>query len=63
MYDYETLQERTRERGERLAREAYAERLACQARGRRQRRRRRLALEAAYGLLTGARRQATRAGT
>ena len=58
MYEYEALRERTRERQEQLRGEARAERLAYEARGRRQHRRRRLALGAAYELLLGARRQA-----
>ena len=57
MYDYETLQERTRERGEQLTREACAERLARQARGRRHRRRQRFALDAAFGFFRGSRGQ------
>jgi hypothetical protein len=55
MFEFETLQERTRERRERLEREACAERLARQARGRRFRRRQRFALEAAFGFFRGAR--------
>ena len=49
MLDYAMLQERIRERGEQLRREAGAERLARQARGRRQRMRRRFAFDAAFG--------------
>ena len=58
MYFYEALQEQCRERGERLKREAGAEQLARQARGRRHRRRQRFAREAAFGLFRGARRGA-----
>jgi hypothetical protein len=55
MFEFETLQERSRELRERREREACAERLARQARGRRQRRRQRFALEAAFGFFRGAR--------
>jgi hypothetical protein len=58
MYDYETLQERTRERRERLTHEAGIERLAREARGRRRRRRQRLAYAAGLGLLLRQRRRA-----
>ena len=56
MFDYEMLQERTREHCRQLRREADAERLARQARGRRQRRRRRFAFDAAFGRFRAARR-------
>ena len=56
MFFYEALQERCRERGEELRREAGAERFARQARGRRFRRRQRYALEEAFGRFRGARR-------
>lgn len=49
MLDYATLQERTREHGEQLRRDGDAERLARQARGQRQRKRRRFAFYAAFG--------------
>jgi hypothetical protein len=58
MFDYEMLQERIREHGEQLRREAGAERLARQARGRRQGSRRRFAFDAAFGRFRGARGQA-----
>jgi len=48
MLDYAMLQERIREHGEQLRREGGAERLARQARGRRQRKRR-FAFDAAFG--------------
>jgi hypothetical protein len=55
---YEAIQEQARDRQERLARDARAERLACAANGRRQLRRRRLAQDAALDLLLNARRRA-----
>jgi len=57
MHQYEALLERNREHGEQLRREACAERLARQARGRRHRRRQRFALDAAFGFFRGARGQ------
>jgi hypothetical protein len=55
MFEYEALQERSHEHREHLRREAYAGQLAREARGRRQRRRQRFALEAAFGFFRGAR--------
>ena len=55
MFDYEALQERNREHLERLRREARAEQLYREARGRRHRRRQRFALGAAFGFFRGAR--------
>ncbi len=57
---YEALQNLTHERREQLLLEACAQRLAREARGRRQARRQRLALGAALELLRGARRQTAR---
>ena len=53
MLHYEALRQLSHDRGQRLRREAEAERLALQARSRRQRRR--LALDAALELLRGRR--------
>jgi hypothetical protein len=55
---YEALQEQARDRQDRLARDARAERLACAANSNRQLRRRRLAQSAALDLLLNARRRA-----
>ncbi len=51
MLHYEALRQLCHDRGQQLRHEAEAERLALQARGRRQRRGRRLALHAALELL------------
>lgn len=51
MLHHEALRQLTHDRQQERRREAEAERLALQARGPRQRSRRRLALEAALGLL------------
>lgn len=59
MLHYEALRQLTRERLHERELEALAERLALQARGRRQRRARRLALAAGFGQLLAARRHAT----
>lgn len=65
MHGYEALRELSRERRERLAREARAERLACEARGSERRRRKRLAPAGGLEQLLRARREAARlrAGT
>ncbi len=55
MYDYEALQERNHEHREQLTREAQAQRLYREARGRRHRRRQRFALGATFGFFRGAR--------
>ena len=57
MYEYEAIQERIRERSERMMAEAAAERIAREARGRRQSRRRRFAIRAAFGIFQGPGRQ------
>jgi hypothetical protein len=54
MFEYEALQERSHEHREQLRREACAERLYREARGRRHRRRQR-ALGGAFGFFRGAR--------
>ena len=58
MQHYEALRQLTHDHCERRADDASRERLAHEARGRRLRRRRRLALAEGLGLLTGARRAA-----
>ena len=55
MFDYEALQEQSREHREQLMRAARAERLYREARGRRHRRKQRFALGAAFGFFRGAR--------
>jgi hypothetical protein len=57
---YEALQHQCHERMQRRRREAQAERLVRQARGKRQLRRRRLALGNAFEVLLRARRHAAR---
>jgi len=59
MLHYEALRQLTRERRHARELEGQAERLALQARGRRHRRARRLALAAGLGQLLTARRHAT----
>jgi hypothetical protein len=61
MLHYEALQQLCHDRQRQLRRAAEAERLAVQARGRRQRRSRRLALNATFELLLRGRRQGTHA--
>ncbi len=63
MLHYEALRLLSHERGERLRRQAEAERLAMQMRSRRQRGRRRLALDATLELLLRGRRDARHQGT
>lgn len=55
---FEALQQLCHDRGQQLRHEAETERLALQTRGQRQRRRRRLALHATFGLLLRGRRHA-----
>ena len=58
MLHHEALRQLTHDRQQQRLREAEVERLALLARGRRQRRRQRLALDAALGLLRHGRRPA-----
>ena len=58
MYEYEAIQERIRERRECMMREAGAERMAREARGRRQARRRRFAIGEIFWIFRGARARA-----
>jgi len=55
MFEFEALQERSHEHREHLTREAFAARLAREARGRRHRARQWFTLEAAFGFFRGAR--------
>ena len=63
MLHFEALQQLSHDRGQQLRHEAEAERLALQARGQRQQRRRRLALHATFELLLRGRRHAGHQGT
>jgi hypothetical protein len=58
VYDYETLQERTSDRGRRLYRDALVEGLAREDRGRRRPRTQQWAVQVALGLLRDARHRA-----
>ncbi len=59
MLHFEALQQLCHDRGQQLRHEAKAERLALQARGQRQQRRRRLALDATFELLLRGRQHAS----